>query len=141
MYCWSNNKKKKKDMWYKLGFQELHSVNGAYWSKSIEDCATYFHLPKNHALKSKLIPKGIKSTIPSFDIDQNRNKLQDMHCDSRILSLHYYKNGWFDFSTIKNKLQNEDTRTLCISWIESKTILSDIPEGSPNFAIKVFYND
>jgi hypothetical protein len=140
MYCWSNNNKKKKDMWYKLGFQELHSINGAYWSKSIEDCAIYFHLPKNHALKSNLIPKGIKCTIPSFDIEQNRKKLQDMQCDSRILSLHYYKNGWFDYSTIKKDLQNEDTRTLCISWIESNTILSDIQEGSPDFAIKVFYN-
>ena len=56
--------KKKKDLWYKLGFKVLHLVNNSYWPKKIEDFALLFHLPQEHAMKSKLIEKN-KSILDS----------------------------------------------------------------------------
>jgi hypothetical protein len=88
VYCWSNNSKKKKDMWTKLGFELLHSGDNGLWPSSIEDLAVFFHLPSEHALKSELIPKGIKSAIFSFDVTKDFKNLCDIvqviyyHCST-----------------------------------------------------------
>jgi hypothetical protein len=66
LYTWSNNKKKTKDIWIKLGFEIIYSVNPDTWPDEIEDIAKAFLLPKDIATKDKLTPKRILSAISSM---------------------------------------------------------------------------
>lgn len=139
VYCWSNNSKRKKDMWTKLGFEVLQSGVNGLWPSSIEDLAVYFHLPSEHALKSKLIPKGIKSSIFSFDVTKDLKNLFDIHCPSHILSLQYYKDSWFDYSAIEQELSDLDTRKQCITWMRSNFDFQDIPANNSSIADMISY--
>lgn len=139
IFCWSNNKKKKKDLWYKLGFVELQLDNNAFWPERIEEFANLFHLPQDHALKSKLCPKAIFSTISSFDITKEMRSLSDLPCDESMLSLHYYKDSWFDFSALLHNLTPDDPRTYCIQWLQEDIDFTDVREDSPMYSQKIFY--
>jgi len=126
-------------MWTKLGFEVLQSGVNGLWPSSIEDLAVYFHLPSEHALKSKLIPKGIKSSIFSFDVAKDSKNLCDIHCPSHILSLQYYKDSWFDYSAIEQELSDLDTRKQCITWMRSNFDFQDIPANNSSIADMISY--
>jgi hypothetical protein len=132
LYCWSNNEQgnERNDLWSKLGFAELDSSDNEYWPRQIEDFAVQFHLPAHHALKAGLVPKGILSPIAYFDNHLDR---------APILSLQYYKDGWFDYSSISGDIAEDDTRLLCLKWLEDKIEFCDLPVGSSESTTKFYY--
>ena len=134
LYCWSNNKRndKKKDLWHKLGFSVLHSIENQYWPKEIEELAEMFHLPLTQAKKAGLIPKGILSNIRNFD------STGVVVSSPEILTLQYYRDGWFDYTAHSEYIEKEDPRMLCLQWLEEKIEFCDLPEDSPE-SIKKFY--
>jgi hypothetical protein len=86
---------KKKNMWFKLGFDTIEIINEESWPQEIETIAENFHLPKSHALTSNLIPKCIKSAIACFDVTKHKRDMTCLHSDEGFLSLGYYSNNWF----------------------------------------------
>ena len=128
LYCWSNNEQGngRNDLWSKLGFSQLCCNDTSCWPREIEDFAVQFHLPVDHAVKAGLVPRGILGPIRNLDKDQ-------------ILSLQYYKDGWFDYTSIAEKIDDDDIRLFCLKWLEEKIEFCDLPEGSPESAKKFYY--
>jgi len=56
-----------------------------------------------------------------------------------MLSLHYYKDSWFDLSALLHNLTTDDPRTYCIQWLQEDIDFIDVQEDSPMYSKKIFY--
>jgi hypothetical protein len=56
-----------------------------------------------------------------------------------ILSLYYYKESWFDFTSLLAELASDDSQRLCLQWLQDDIEFTDIQEGSSEYAQKIYY--
>lgn len=106
----------------------LHSIENQYWPKKIEELAVIFHLLLAQARKAGLIPKGIFCKIRNVAVSGVVRDSQE------VLTLQYYRDGWFDYAALAESIGKDNVRKLCLQWLEKK-----IEFSSDEFTKKFYY--